>query len=104
MSNIKHQTDEQVEILNDQDIEFPKNFKVILHNDDYTTMEFVISVLKGVFGKSESESMDIMLKVHQEGVGICGIYTYEIATTKQEKVRKLSKENGFPLKCTIEEE
>jgi ATP-dependent Clp protease adaptor protein ClpS len=92
--------DIQVEDL----LEQPRRFKVLLHNDDYTTMEFVVHVLKVVFGKTESEASMVMLKVHQEGVGICCIYTAEIAEAKVALVRHMARKNGFPLKCTMEEE
>ena len=82
----------------------PKKFKVLLHNDDYTTMEFVINVLQTVFMKSSDEAKKIMLQVHNDGVGVCGVYTHEIAETKQAAVIRIAKDRGHPLKCTIEEE
>ena len=91
--------DLQVEDL----LEQPRRYKVLLHNDDYTTMEFVVHVLKTVFGKSESEASLVMLKVHQEGVGVCGIYTAEIAEAKVVMVHHMARKKGFPLKCTMEE-
>ena len=82
----------------------PPLFKVLLHNDDFTTMEFVVFVLLTVFHKSEADAFYIMLKVHQEGVGIAGIYTYEIANMKAEKTMSLARSHEFPLLCTVEEE
>jgi ATP-dependent Clp protease adaptor protein ClpS len=82
----------------------PLLYKVLLHNDDYTTMEFVIYVLTTVFHKTEGEAFTIMLKVHMEGVGVAGIYSYEIAETKAEKVVTLARENEYPLLATVEEE
>lgn len=82
----------------------PPRYKVLLHNDDYTTMEFVVYVLQKHFQKTIEEAQDIMLRVHHEGVGICGIYTFEIAETKCEKVKREAKANGHPLKCTLEPE
>jgi ATP-dependent Clp protease adaptor protein ClpS len=82
----------------------PLLYKVLLHNDDYTTMEFVIYVLTTVFHKTEGEAFTIMLKVHTEGVGVAGIYSYEIAETKAEKVITLARENEYPLLATVEEE
>ncbi len=82
----------------------PKKYKVILHNDDYTTMEFVIYILKAVFHKNSSEAEKIMWEVHEKGRGICGIYSYEIAETKAKRVEMLAKENSHPLMCTIEPE
>ncbi len=80
----------------------PKMYKVLMHNDDYTTMEFVVHVLKKFFSKNQEESTAIMLKVHHDGVGVCGIYTYEIAETKCLKVNRYSREKGHPLKCSTE--
>lgn len=82
----------------------PPLFKVLLHNDDFTTMEFVVFVLLTVFHKTEADAFYIMLKVHQEGVGIAGIYTYEIANMKAEKTMSLARSHEFPLLCTVEEE
>ncbi len=85
-------------------LEKPKLFKVLLHNDDFTTMEFVVFVLQYVFSRSDAESFTIMLKVHNEGVGIAGIYPYEIATMKSEKAMNLAIAREYPLLCTVEEE
>lgn len=85
-------------------LEKPKLFKVILHNDDFTTMEFVVFVLQYVFARSEAEAFTIMLKVHNEGIGIAGLYPYEIATMKSEKAINLAKSREYPLLCTVEEE
>ena len=85
-------------------LEKPKLFKVLLHNDDFTTMDFVVFVLQYVFGRSEAESFAIMLKVHNEGLGVAGIYPYEIATMKCDKAINLAKTREYPLLCTVEEE
>jgi ATP-dependent Clp protease adaptor protein ClpS len=85
-------------------LEKPKLFKVLLHNDDFTTMEFVVFVLEYVFNRSESEAFTIMLKVHNEGLGIAGIYPYEIASMKSEKAMNLARAREYPLLCTVEEE
>lgn len=85
-------------------LEKPKLFKVILHNDDFTTMEFVVFVLQYVFGRDEAEAFVIMLKVHNEGLGVAGLYPYEIATMKSEKAMNLAKSREYPLLCTVEEE
>lgn len=82
--------------------ERPKLYKVFLHNDDYTTMEFVILVLQNVFLKNFEEANHIMLKIHNEGIGLCGVYTHEIAETKVSKATQMAKDNGHPLKCTME--
>jgi ATP-dependent Clp protease adaptor protein ClpS len=81
----------------------PTLFKVVLLNDDYTTMEFVIQVLESVFQKSPAESYRIMMHVHQNGRGIAGVYPWELAETKADTVRSLATEAGFPLRATIEE-
>lgn len=81
----------------------PPLYKVLLHNDDYTTMEFVVYILKAVFHKSELDAVQIMLAVHQQGLGVAGVYTYEIAETKVDKVAQLARANEFPLLCTLEE-
>ena len=86
------------------ELEEPKLFKVLLHNDNFTTMDFVVYVLESVFKRSEVESFSIMLKVHTEGVGIAGVYPYEIATMKAEKTMNLARAREYPLLCTVEEE
>lgn len=80
----------------------PSLYKVLLHNDDYTSMEFVVAILERVFRKNTSEASKIMLNVHQEGVGVAGIYTLEICETKVAIVHDLAQQNEFPLRCTIE--
>ncbi|MEN8200607.1 MAG: ATP-dependent Clp protease adapter ClpS [Thermodesulfobacteriota bacterium] len=87
----------------DQDkVQEPSLYKVLLHNDDYTSMEFVIAVLERVFRKNTSEATKVMMNVHQEGVGIAGIYTREICETKVVIVHDLARQNEYPLRCTIE--
>jgi len=87
-----------------EQIAIPSLFKVLMHNDVYTTMEFVVEILMLVFNKTPEEAVEIMLNVHQKGIGICGIYTYEVSETKVNTVHDLARQNGFPLKCTMEEE
>ncbi len=82
----------------------PSLYKVILLNDDYTPMEFVIGVLEEVFNKAREDATRIMLEVHRNGVGICGVYTYEIAETKVTKVMELARRHQHPLQCTMEKE
>lgn len=82
----------------------PPLFKVLLHNDDFTTMEFVVDVLQSIFHHSEPQAVTIMLHVHRNGVGVAGVFTHEIAETKQAKVTQAAREAGFPLLCTIEPE
>jgi ATP-dependent Clp protease adaptor protein ClpS len=82
----------------------PKMFLVILLNDDYTTMEFVIEVLESLFQKSPTEAYGLTMKIHTQGNAVCGIYTYEVAKTKARSVRHLATREGFPLQVTVEEE
>ena len=92
----------QEEIETDIVLDEPPMYRVVLHNDDYTTMEFVVHILKTIFHKSEQESERIMLDVHKKGKGVCGVYTREIAQTKVEQVKVLAKQNQFPLLATYE--
>ena len=86
------------------DIREPKMYKVLLHNDDYTTMEFVVEILMYVFNKSPESAAKIMLNVHQKGIGVCGSYPHEIAETKVDTVHNLARESGYPLRCSMEQE
>ena len=81
----------------------PKQFKVLLLNDDYTTMEFVVSVLETIFKKSPAEATQIMLHVHKRGQGVAGIYPKEIAEAKSVQAQDRARSEGFPLRCSIEE-
>lgn len=80
----------------------PSMYKVIMLNDDYTPMEFVVMVLERFFNKSHEEATHIMLHVHQRGVGVCGVYTYEVAETKVTQVMDLARQHQHPLQCTLE--
>lgn len=93
------------EIVSEQNtkVEKPRMFRVIMHNDNYTTMEFVVDVLKSIFRKSENEATAIMLDIHKKGMGICGVYILDVALTKAEQVGIRAEESGFPLQCTCEE-
>ena len=82
----------------------PSMYKVLLLNDDYTPMEFVVHILERIFHKSHEEATQIMLHVHQKGIGVCGVYTYEIAETKVNQVMDLARQNQHPLQCTLEKE
>jgi len=81
----------------------PAMYRVILHNDHYTTMEFVVGILVNVFHKPGPEAKGIMLDVHRRGSGVCGVYSYDIARTKVARVLALARQQEFPLKCTFEE-
>lgn len=82
----------------------PNLFKVFMHNDDYTTMDFVIEVLQSIFHKESAEATSLMLQIHRRGQALCGLYPFEIAETKVAKVHKQAREGGFPLRCTLEPE
>jgi ATP-dependent Clp protease adaptor protein ClpS len=98
--------DRDVAVLTEskQKLQKPPMFKVLLHNDDFTTMEFVVFILKTVFNKGPQEAQAIMMQVHQQGVGIAGVYTHEIAEAKVDKVSDLARGSEFPLLCTMEED
>ena len=82
----------------------PPFYQVVLHNDDYTTMEFVVTVLEGIFGKSPAEAHQIMMHVHTRGAGIAGIYPHEVAETKVNQVHARARESGFPLRASLQKE
>jgi len=85
-------------------IKKPKNYKVIMKNDDFTTMEFVVSILEDIFNKTFNQANEIMMEVHQKGYGVAGVYPYDIAVSKVNKVNRLASEEGFPFKLLVEEE
>ena len=98
----KEGTGHGVDLEDRQKVEPPKKYKVVLHNDDFTPMDFVVYLLKTFFQKNHNEASKIMLEIHNKGSGICGIFTHEIAETKILKVVNTSRNNGFPLLCTLE--
>ncbi|HEY9682278.1 MAG TPA: ATP-dependent Clp protease adaptor ClpS [Oculatellaceae cyanobacterium] len=102
----KPTTEHETDVLTQerQQTKKPPLYRVLLHNDDFTTMEFVVFVLKTVFLKPEAEAKTIMLAVHQQGIGVAGVYTYEIAEAKTNKVIALARAQEFPLLCTMEED
>lgn len=100
----RNQVDDQTVSETRDDTRDPPLYRVLLHNDDYTTMEFVVEVLVYVFNKSPESAAAIMFNVHRKGVGVCGVYTYEIAETKVETVHTLARDNGYPLRCSMEQE
>ncbi len=82
----------------------PAMYRVLLLNDDFTPMDFVVHVLERFFSKTREEATDIMLQVHRKGVGVCGVYTYEVAETKVNQVMDFARKNEHPLQCTLEKE
>ncbi len=94
---------EEIDVEDEVDLREPRMYRVILHNDHYTTMDFVVEVLISVFHKPAAEATRIMLDVHRKGKGICGVYTYDIASSKVSLVHSMAKEREFPLRCSMEE-
>lgn len=102
MTESNSHSDQSVLAEDTTEIQEPRLYKVLLHNDDYTSMEFVISILETIFHKSPPDATKIMLNVHNRGVGIAGIYTKEICETKISVVHQLANKNEFPLRCSME--
>ncbi len=94
--------EEELEIA--LEVQEPQMFKVLLHNDDYTSMDFVVEVLQSIFHKTDTQAEQIMLQIHEKGKAICGVYSFEIAETKAQHVKQRAKQNEFPLLATIEED
>ncbi|HVR38520.1 MAG TPA: ATP-dependent Clp protease adapter ClpS [Thermoanaerobaculia bacterium] len=86
----------------EEKVQEPPLFKVLLHNDDYTTMDFVVMILESIFNMPEEQAVQVMLNVHLSGAGVAGIYTFEVAEMKVEKTTSLAREHEFPLLCTME--
>jgi len=84
------------------EIQHPPLYKVLIHNDNYTTMDFVVQILQSVFHKRHEDSVRIMFAVHRKGVGLCGVYTAQVAETKVAVVHKHAQDQGFPLRCSME--
>ena len=103
MTDPRHDSGAGVKERTDTREKEPTLYQVVLLNDDYSTMEFVMLVLEDVFQKSPAEAYRIMMQVHLNGRGVAGVYTYEIAETKADKVASLAHEAGFPLRATVEE-
>jgi ATP-dependent Clp protease adaptor protein ClpS len=104
MASMRPELEEETDATVEHREEEPPMYKVLLLNDDYTTMEFVVDILMFVFNKSTEEAIAVMLNVHRKGAGICGVYPYEIAETKVDAVAALALEQGFPLKCIMEQD
>ncbi len=96
--------DEEVATETREKLKKPPLYRVLLHNDDYTTMEFVVYVLEAVFQKADEDAFRIMLQVHTQGLGVAGVYTFEVAEMKVERVTHLARAAEYPLLCTLEEE
>ena len=92
------------ESRNEQKLERPRMWRVLLHNDDYTTQDFVVWVLETIFRKPRGEAFEIMMSVHRSGMGIAGVYTHDVADTKLKTTRKVAEDHEFPLLVTMEPE
>ena len=103
MSNKSRRPEFDYEAEQDQELHEPPRYQVLLFNDDYTSMDFVVDILKQVFNKTEDEAVAIMYAVHTSGMGQCGVYTAELAETKVETVHRLARAKGFPLRSGLEE-
>ena len=104
MSRYNPKIDEDTESLTREVVTEPPMYRVLLLNDDFTTMDFVVQILMRVFSKTFEEATRIMLNVHRKGVGLCGVYTFEVAETKVDMVHSLAREHQYPLKCTMEKD
>ena len=103
MSRKEFEFDHEVVTETEKKLKRPPLYKVLLHNDDYTTKEFVVQILQYVFHKEPTEAVQIMLHVHKKGIGVAGVYPYELAETKVALVESLARQHEYPLKCTMEE-
>jgi len=92
------------ESLSDQQVERPRLWRVLLHNDDYTTQEFVVWVLETIFHRPRAEAVLIMMSVHRSGIGVAGVYTHDVAETKLKKAQQMAEQQEFPLLVTMEPE
>jgi len=103
-----HKSDHEADVVTEsktrEEVKRPALYKVLIHNDSYTTREFVVDVLRSVFHHNETNATRIMLFVHHQGVGVAGVYSYEIAEMKAQKTEELAREHEFPLRLTLEPE
>ena len=104
MADTQRQTGGEVLERTRQQTKEPELYKVLLLNDDYTTMDFVVEILESIFNKPPAEAFRIMMQVHTQGRGLCGVYPFEIAETKAATVEDRARDNGFPLKAVLEKE
>ncbi len=101
---MEHKNDNELSFESEEALSHLKRYKVVLLNDDFTSMDFVVEVLMELFDHEVDSAINIMLQIHRSGRGICGVYTYEVAETKILQVEKRAKENEYPLKAIMEEE
>lgn len=95
--------EEDLGLKTEKRLDEPKMYRVILHNDDYTPMDFVVEVLMSIFHFPHAKAVQVMLDVHRKGTGTCGVFTYDIAVTKVEQVHRMARAREFPLRCSYEE-
>lgn len=100
----RRRREDQGDVKTRERVDKPKMYKVLIHNDDYTTMEFVVHVLRNVFRHSQASATRVMLHIHRTGIGVAGTYTREVAETRVVQVLDLAREEGHPLQCTMEPE
>jgi len=103
MAKEKTTSEEETLTRDQEELQEPRLYKVLLHNDDYTTMDFVVMILEEIFDKNTTEATKIMLDVHQQGRGIAGVYTREVGETKVAAVHQKARKNQYPLKCSLEQ-
>jgi ATP-dependent Clp protease adaptor protein ClpS len=104
MAGPDRQTDGEILERTKQETKKPELYKVVLLNDDYTTMDFVVEVLETIFNKQPAEAFRIMMMVHTQGKGLCGVYSHEVAETKVDAVQEAARDHGFPLRAAMERE
>ena len=104
MANYEEDTNVITRTRPEEKVKRPRLYRVLMHNDDYTTRDFVIWVLQTIFRKSEADAVRIMLHVHQTGIGVAGLYTREVAETKVTKTERMAREHEYPLRLTMEPE
>jgi ATP-dependent Clp protease adaptor protein ClpS len=104
MAGPDRQTDGEILERTKQETKKPELYKVVLLNDDYTTMDFVVDVLETIFNKQPAEAFRIMMMVHTQGKGLCGVYPHEVAETKVDAVQEAARDHGFPLRAAMERE
>lgn len=97
-------TQSDAEVISEERLDEPHLYRVLMHNDDFTTMDFVVDILCRVFNKDPEEAHEIMMRVHTSGIGLCGIYPRELAETRINRVHQAAYRAGFPLKCTMEKD
>lgn len=104
MSHHDNAPERESGVITEEDVREPRLYRVLLHNDDYTTMEFVVEVLMDIFHKNRDEASEIMFAVHEKGIGSCGLFPREVAEFRVNRVITRARQKGFPLLCTMEGE